>query len=491
MAITELGKFGERADEGPPRDVLATDVDGRLVVPVDLSSPAPAQPGTDWWAPDRPEVTVKRRGTPPEWLPLALAIVGWPVWWALGLSQMVFIVAAIPLAWALKKRGGIRYPPGFGIWVLFLVLVLLSGFALNEEALGTLSSSGPGRYFAFGLRFANYLALTVIMLYIGNTSERLLPRARVVRWLGSLGVAAIGLGLLSIALPNLEWQSPMAAVLPEFLSDGRVNRLAQVQPVLGDPTPRPAAPFAFTNAWGNNTSLLLIWVLVAWGVLGSRRRRIALAFLMLLAALPIIYSLNRGMWIGLLLALLVAAIRLAVRGRTLMLTASVAVVILASVVFVLSPLKTLVDQRLEAGHSNDVRGSLLETSIQTAEQSPVLGFGSTRDTQGSDASIAIGPTDDCPRCGSRAIGSTGQFTLLLIAQGFVGLALYIGYLLRTLFAFRSDHSPLGIAGTLVIAMELFYGMFYSALVMPLAIVFCAIGLLWRNDQIRRDAAGGR
>jgi hypothetical protein len=68
----------------------------------------------------------------------------------------------------------------------------------------------------------------------------------------------------------------------------------------------------------------------------------------------------------------------------------------------------------------------------------------------------------------------------------MGLALYIAFLGRSLFAYMRDLSPLGIAGTTVVAMELFYGMFYSALTMPLAITFCSIALLWRNDQIRRS-----
>lgn len=486
MATADGTGLDRRAQDEEPRDVLATDVDGRLVVPL---PPAPPTTPTDTMrlpTGEAADTGLRRRGSPPEWLPLALALVGWPVWWALGVTQLVFILAAIPLAWSLKKKGKVRYPPGFGIWVLFLILVLFSGFALDVDAQGTASSEGVGRYIAFGFRFANYLAVSVVLVYIGNVSEKVLPRARIIGWLAWLGLAAIGLGLLALALPDLEFTSPLAAVLPDFLSDGSATRLAQVQPVLGDPTPRPAAPFKFTNAWGNNTSLLLIWLVVAWGVLGARRQRVLLAVVMVLAALPIVYSLNRGMWLGLALALAVVAVRLALRGRTLVLVATSAVLILASVVFVLSPLKTLVAERLEAGHSNSVRSSLAETSIGTAMQSPILGFGSTRDTIGSEASIAIGPTPDCPRCGGRDIGSTGQFTLLLIAQGFLGLFFYVGFFVRSLFAYRSDLSPLGIAGTTVVLMELFYGMFYSALTMPLAIAFCSIGLLWRNDQIRRE-----
>jgi hypothetical protein len=156
----------------------------------------------------------------------------------------------------------------------------------------------------------------------------------------------------------------------------------------------------------------------------------------------------------------------------------------------LSPLGGLVEQRLQTGHSNEIRQSMAGAAVDIAKQSPIVGFGSTRDTIGSEASIAVGPTPDCPRCGGRVIGSTGQFTLLLVAQGFLGLFLYVSFLVFTLWRFRSDHSPLGIAAWVVILLELFFGFFYTALLMPLAITFCSIGLLCRNAQVRAEAGRG-
>jgi hypothetical protein len=485
MATAE-GRFDTRAD--PILDALASDVDGRLVVYTPAEPPKRTRSSIVWRPSELVEAATRRRGTPPEWMPLALAIVGWPLWWALGVTQLVFIVAAVPLAWALKKKGNVRYPPGFGIWVLFLVLVLFSAFAIDVDAQGTTAPEGVGRYVAFVVRFINYLAVSVVLLYVGNATEKLLPRAKVVKWLAWLGVATIGLGLVALVLPHLEFKSPMSAVLPSFLSDGSSTQIAQVQPVLGDPTPRPAAPFKYTNSWGANVSLLIIWLVVAWGVIGTRRQRVLLATTLALAALPIVYSLNRGMWLGLGLALVVVALRLAIRGRTLVLVTTCSILIVASAIFVVSPLKSMVVNRAETGHSNEIRGSLASTAIETAKQSPILGFGSTRETLGSAESIAIGPTPSCPQCGGRNIGSTGQFTLLLIAQGFLGLFLYVAFLARSFLGYLKDHSALGIAGTTVVLMQLFYGMFYAALMMPLVITFCAIGLLWRNQQIREAAA---
>lgn len=472
------------AGPGPQwvRDPLASDLDDRLVVRVPVQPVEPRTARTSWPVPRR------SRRLPDGW-PIAAAVAGWPLWWALGLTNLVFPVFAVPLAWQLMRRGHVRLPPGFWAWALFLVLVAASGLALDVEVTGAATSEGIGRYFAFCFRLLNYLAVTVMLLYVGNMSESELPRRRVIDWFSALAVSTIALGALSLLLPDFGFTTPVSQLLPGSLrgDGGGQVRLSQLQPVLGETSPRPSAPFPFTNAWGNNLSLLLVWLVVGWGILGSRSRRLALWCLLAVALVPIVFSLNRGMWIGLGLSVLVVAVRLGLRGRMRALGGLVVLLTVAAFAFAASPLETMVEERLAAGHSNEVRGSLAGASIDAATQSPVLGFGSTRNTVGSDASIAIGPSESCPRCGARTIGSTGQLTLLLISQGFLGALLYCWFLARTVWRYARDHSALGLAGTLVVGLELFYALFYSALTMPLAVAFLSIGLLWRNDRLRADA----
>lgn len=155
--------------------------------------------------------------------------------------------------------------------------------------------------------------------------------------------------------------------------------------------------------------------------------------------------------------------------------------------FVASPLSTIVPERLAHDHSNDVRTSLAYESLRVADSSPFLGYGSTRQTVGSQNTIAVGATKACPKCGNRDIGSTGQFWLLLIAQGYVGAAFFLAYLIKTAWVFRHDYTPVGIAGSLTVLLTLFFGFFYSALIMPLAITFIAIGLAWRNSLRPRSS----
>ncbi len=351
MTVVDLPGRHEPPDtEQWVRDPLASDVDNRLVVRAKVVAKEHRPPQTRW------PVTRRVRRLPVGW-PIAAAVAGWPVWWAIGVTNLVFPVFASILAWQLARRGKIRVPPGFWLWVLFLVLVLISGFALDADLMGTARSEGVGRYIAFGLRLLNYLGVTVMLLFVGNMTEEELPRKRVIRWLSYLALAAILLGSLSLLIPDFGFVTPSTYFLPGGLRDegSAVARLAQVQPVLGEALPRPSAPFPFSNAWGNNLSLLLVWLVVGWGVLGSSRRRLALCGILLLALAPIVFSLNRGMWIGIGLAVVIAAVRLALRGRIKALAALVLAISIGGVAFSASSLDTMVQARVNEGHSNELR----------------------------------------------------------------------------------------------------------------------------------------
>lgn len=424
--------------------------------------------------------------------PLAALLVGFPLWWVVGLAQFALVLAAIPMTWHLIRLGrAVRVPKGFTIWALFLAWVAVSVVAMNEYPPGTVAPSGAGRFLAFGVRFLNYVAVTVVLLYVGNLDDRTLPRSRIIRWLAALAVWLVALGVLAVLFPHARFPAVTSLVLPQGIDrllnpDGGMLALAQVMGVLGYETPRPAAPFAFTNAWGNVLALLLPWLVVGGWVAARRMRvKLAVAATVLVACVPLIFSLNRGVWIGLGIAIAYVAARMALRGQLLgiALLSTTAAVVLALVA--VTPLGGLVSSRVENGHSDGVRASLAREAVNAATSSPLLGYGSTRAMMGSDASIAIGQTDSCRQCGNRNIGSTGQLWLLLVSQGFPGAALYFAFLLQCLWTYRKDHSAIGIAGSCTVLLLVYFALFYTALTMPLAIAFVAIGLLWRNHAARR------
>ena len=368
--------------------------------------------------------------------------------------------------------------------------MLVSFAAIDVEAANTVTSTGFGRYLAFALRFANYVAVTIMMLYIGNASRGSVATAPGDRLDGRPGHCR------GRSSARWRWRSrtsafssPASLLLPDSLAESKGEiKLAQVQPVLGETSPRPSAPFAFTNAWGNNVSLLLVWLVAGWGCWapaggawrpGSCSRwRWSRSSTRSTGGCGSGWASVSSWWRSDWRHAGVPGCWRGSSGCSSSVAAGFA--------------------HVTARHHGRTSGSTPGTAtrcgarspsdaVAGAATSPVIGFGSTRQTIGSDASIAIGPSGECPKCGGRDIGSTGQLWLLLIAQGFLGAVLYLGFFLRSLWAYRTDHSVLGIAGTAVVLLEMFYSLFYTALTMPLATAFVSIGLLWRNQQLRKAA----
>src|SRR5690606_36276443 len=134
----------------------------------DAAGPAPAGPGDV-------------RG--PAW-PVAALLLGYPLWWALGFGGLSWVVLAVPMAVILWRRRPVRVPPGFGLWVLLLAGYLLSGLMLGEMPPGTYGEYGARRLVGYGMRFALYVSALILVLYLGNLTERELPQLRLVRMLG-------------------------------------------------------------------------------------------------------------------------------------------------------------------------------------------------------------------------------------------------------------------------------------------------------------------
>ncbi|MFI6534944.1 hypothetical protein ACIBHY_21005 [Nonomuraea sp. NPDC050547] len=417
----------------------------------------------------------------PAW-PIAALLVGYPVWWALGFGGLSVVVMAVPMAVILWRRRPIRLPRGAGLWVLLLAGYLVSGLALAEAPPGTYGGLGPGRLIGYGMRFALYASLFVVVLYLGNLTKQELSQLRLVRMLGVLFVWTVAGGLLGVLFPKFAYTSPVELVLPGWIADNSfVQNLihptaAQTQKVLGYGLPRPEAPFEWANAWGSNLSILLVWFVVGWWVYGGRHRKAAAVVLICLAAVPVVYSLNRGLWIGLGLAALYLVVR--VGGRTRLTVCAIAAA--GALVFALSPLAPLVIQRLDNPHSNDIRAFTVSATIEAAAHSPVIGFGNTRNATGNHRTITTGKTDWCAGCGHPPLGSDGQLWLLLITQGVTGAVLYMAFFAGAVRRHWRDRSPVGLAGVLVMLLVLFYMFVYDGLVTPLSLYLISFALLWRN-----------
>lgn len=412
-------------------------------------------------------------------------IIGYPVWWALGLGVLIFLAVAPVMALTLfrQHRAGnrIKLPPGFGWWLAFLAVVVAGIAALGADPEGTVPDTASGRMVAVVFRLGQYVALTVFLVYLGN--RRALSQGTHVKLLGWLFVVTVAGGLLGTFAGTFEFTSPVEMLLPKHIAKmGFVQSLvhpsaAQVMDLIGDPKPRPAAPWGYTNTWGNNYCLLVVWFIAA-----ARNRKLFAVGVLLVSLVPVIYSLNRGLWIGIGVMGVYVAVRMAMRGRLGALVGVVGTALVLAVAVAVTPLGDVVSARLDNGKSNGVRMYLTERAVSGMTESPLIGFGSTRSTMGGRNSIAVGPNSQCERCGSFTIGGNGQLWQLLYAHGLLGTATYLGFFLFGLWRFRRDHSAIGIAGSAAIVASLVAMFWYNALVTPLAWTFCAYALLWRNNE---------
>jgi hypothetical protein len=437
-----------------------------------------------------------RRGQP-IW-PVVGLIALYPLWWALGLGVLIFMIAAVPMT-IILLRGmltgrRLRLPPGFLWWVIFLAMVVVSVAGLNATPAGTAERTPDGRVTAVLFRAGAYAALTVLLIYVGNLTVEDLPQPRLVRLLAWLFLVTIAGGLLGVLAGRFSLTSPVELLLPPNIRElGFVQSLvhpsaAQVMNMGGGlHATRPAAPWGYTNTWGNNLCLLVVWFVVAcWPLARHRRTRLLGAACLALAVVPVVHSLNRGLWIGLAVTGGYVAIRLARLGRVGAVSALAATAVAILIALHVTPLGTMVNQRMDNARSNGVRMFLVDRAMAGLAESPLIGFGSTRDTMGSRNSIAVGERQNCPRCGNFTVGGNGQLWQLLYAHGMIGAAAYIGFLLHGLWRFRRDRTAIGIAGSAALVGSFSSMLWYNSLVTPLALMFLGYALLWRNDQLQQN-----
>jgi hypothetical protein len=295
----------------------------------------------------------------------------------------------------------------------------------------------------------------------------------------------------------VQFSSPFLLLLPKsvqansFIQASMHPGLAQVQNVFGGgANGRPKAPFDYTNLWGNCLSILVPWLLVGWWAGGTRRQRWIAGTTIVIAVAPLLYSLNRGVWVGTGISIGYLAVRFAARGRLAIIGGLIALMALAGLVVLATPLHSVVSGRLSNAGSANLRSNLGSLSVKAAEASPVIGYGDTRQERGSPESIAIGPSPKCPICGQLEVGSTGQLWLLLVCSGFVGAAFYLCFFAYGIWRFRHDVSPYGLAGVLVLLLSFVYMFTYDAVGAPLGLTMLSYGLLWKSNILSELPPGG-
>jgi O-antigen ligase len=232
----------------------------------------------------------------------------------------------------------------------------------------------------------------------------------------------------------------------------------------------------FTNDWGGNFALLIPFVLAAW--LGNERiaRNTIVRLAIPLSLIPVIVSLNRTLWASLALIAVYGAIRFGARRQVMTIIRGAAVVgLLGGMLIFLSPIHTLIGERLAHGHSNQGRSLLYASSIDLAKQEPLLGWGgpqqATQDAGFGTKSSNYKHPD---------VGTQGQFWTILVSNGIPATALFFGYLIFVTWQTRRSRSSLGLWCHIVVLVAIFQSPFYGLLSAQIHIVFIAIALAYRD-----------
>jgi hypothetical protein len=423
----------------------------------------------------------------PGW-PLAVVYLGFPLWWALGLAQLIFFAMAAAMAVILYRQRPLRVPRGFGLWLLFLIWMLAGVFLFRADAPDTVPGGGLGRLAGFTVWAGWYVAVTIGMLYVANTARQVSTQ-RIVRLLGWMFVVTTGFGVLAMLAPTLEFRSPMEMLLPQRLVSTNFVRtlvhpsLSSSSDFLGYVQARPTAPFPYSNAWGNNLALYLPFFVLAWFGRDAGWRRKVGPVVLIAAIFPITFSLNRGLWIALAVAAVYAAVRLAVNGRGRALQVLVAAVLVGGLAFVSSPLFDTLVLRLETPHSNDRRAGTVTAVVSiTAEGSPFVGYGTTRTMQGSFNSLAGGETEECHQCAAPPLGTQGFMWRLVLTTGFVGAALCLSFFALQFLRRARGPAPLDVTTCTVLIVAVLCFFVYDSLGSAMFTAFLAIGLMARTDE---------
>jgi O-antigen ligase len=386
-----------------------------------------------------------------------------PLWWALGLSAVIWIVVAAPmLVWLLLRGPAVRVPKGFGLWTAFLFWMLLSATQLDEAR----------RWYAFSYRALLYLSMTVMFLYVYNLPRTALPARKLVLALTVFWAAVICFGFAALAIPTGRFATPLGLLLPPdvaaspYVQDLVGARLAQVQDFIGYNLPRPAAPFTYTNEWGGAVGLLTPMALAGLGLLRSYLLRNLVRLLLVASLVPIVVSSNRGLWVGLGVGLIYAAVRVALRGNAGALLAILGFLAVIAAAVTLTPLERYVSDRLANPHSNERRESLGEQAIQGTLEAPFLGHGGPRESQ---------ETPNAPE-----IGTHGQVYLVAFSQGIPGLVFFLGWWLWALWqtARGATGPPLWAHVVLLIGMLEF--LYYDMMPTQLHLMMVVAALAWRE-----------
>jgi hypothetical protein len=377
----------------------------------------------------------------PAW-PVLILLWGMPLWWAFGLLPFASVVMAVPMAALLTQRR-LDLTPGILPWFAFVAWMLPCALMLDSV----------GRMVGFSVRFAQFASIAVVLLYLVN-ARRSLTSSRLVAGLTFTWVFVILGGYLGLLWPEVTLTQTIGQLLPgvlrdnEYVSDLVFPPFAEVQTPWGaeEPFVRPSAPYAYTNGWGAAMAILTP-VAIAHAVQRRTPAAVAVVGIGILAAVPpAIATSNRGLFVGIAVAVAYVLVRLARRGQWAVLFGATLLSVLMVLVLSLSGFLSTINARQETVDTTEGRGLLYQETFARALESPLLGWGAPRPSTWSEISV----------------GTQGMVWNAMFSFGFVGLLLFVWFLvggiLRTWRAPTSTALWLHASLVAALVMSVFYGL---------------------------------
>ncbi|MFT4288902.1 O-antigen ligase family protein [Nocardioides sp.] len=377
------------------------------------------------------------------WWPLGAMLVGFPLWWLLGVTMFVPAALAVTMVALMVRARRWRIAPGVVPLLLFVAWTVPCALMIDTA----------GRMIGWGLRVSTLATIAIVVVYVLNAPERI-TRDRLIGGLTVVWATVVAGGWAAVLAPDLTFTTVVGHLVPrdllgnELVHDMLVPTMAEIQTPWGAPEPfnRPAAPFPYANGWGAAIVLLTPVAVTALMTAHRRRTRWLVGLLLAASVVPAVASSNRGMFLGLGAAAMYVVFRLALSGRVRVLV--VALVGLAALVVALIQLGALgaISNRQEYSSSTEGRASLYAETWQRTLDSPIFGWGAPRPSLHHEISV----------------GTQGYVWSVMFSYGLVGLALFAiflaGLVLRTWRV--ADDVSLVLHASLVGAMVIvpFYGL---------------------------------
>jgi hypothetical protein len=343
--------------------------------------------------------------------PIWCITAGMPIMFLLGVHGFVWALPGLVLGARLLSDREVRFPRSSLPMLAFLAWAFLSALMID---------TGSG-YALFAFRWLLFAGALTSMVWLANVPRSSVPSELIVDWLAALFIMLVVCGYLGVLFSDFVQKSPFQLGLGPVGNVGFIDelsrwRFAETQGFLGYKVARPSAPFNATNGWGAAIGILTPFFLRSWILQPDRRRRRRGYLIGLAAVYPMLMSVNRGLWISLAVGLVYYVARKALRGNLGPVLVLVGTLVAVTGLLLVTPAGQLVGDKLDkSDKSNDSRSTLYEEAFAGAKDSPLIGNGAPKRLP--DAPVGMPP-----------VGTHGLIWYLMFVHGFVGLALFLGWL---------------------------------------------------------------